>query len=189
MAWGVAANIKGPAGPTGATGATGAVGPVGPAGLNWRGAWAAANAYAIDDSTGWNGGSYFATAAQPANSAPPTGTALVPGPPSTVNVGWALLAVEGATGPAGPTGATGAAGAAGATGSQGIQGNTGATGPTGPTGATGAAGATGATGAGGATGVRGSQWFVGSGAPGVISGQLPGDQYLNSVTGDVYTLS
>lgn len=199
MAWAVAANIKGPVGPTGPTGSTGptgAAGAVGPAGLTWRGAWNTANTYAINDSVTWGGSSYYATVAKAAGLAPPTGTAADPGTDDTaLNTGWALLSVQGAIGATGPTGsqgATGAAGAAGATGSQGIQGiqgtigNTGAAGATGPAGATGSTGSTGPT---GSTGARGSRWFVGAGAPGTISGAVIGDEYLDSVTGDVYTLS
>ncbi len=78
---------------------------------------------------------------------------------SALNAGWALLAIQGSTGPQGTTGATGATGAAG------------------PAGAT------------GATGTRGSQWYVGDGAPGVIAGSVPGDKYMDRVTGDVYDLT
>ncbi|WP_375791167.1 hypothetical protein ACE102_07395 [Bradyrhizobium sp. vgs-9] len=41
----------------------------------------------------------------------------------------------------------------------------------------------------GATGQRGSLFYTGAGAPGTISGQLDGDNYLNSTNGDVYTLT
>jgi hypothetical protein len=40
----------------------------------------------------------------------------------------------------------------------------------------------------GPQGQRGSLWYVGSGAPGTITGQVNGDNYLNSVTGDVWQL-
>lgn len=43
-------------------------------------------------------------------------------------------------------------------------------------------------GTGGPAGPRGSQWFSGAGAPGVISGQLNGDMYLNETNEDVYQL-
>jgi len=94
----------GPAGPTGSTGATGAQGPpgatgatgpagptgaTGPVGLTWRGAWAAANAYAPNDGVFYatNGSSYICTSAVSSGGAtPPSDTAH-----------WSLLAA-GATG-------------------------------------------------------------------------------------------
>lgn len=194
MGWTVAGNIRGPAGPTGptgaagATGATGPTGPAGPAGLTWRGAWVSGTVYAVDDSVGYAGSTFFATAPHlVTDTTPPTSDP--PGAVTSANTGWAILAIEGAVGPTGatgatgPTGPTGATGPTGSTGPQGLQGDPG---PTGPTGATGASGATGAT---GSTGTRGTAWFSGSGAPGAISGQLPGDQYLDLSSGDVYTLS
>lgn len=36
---------------------------------------------------------------------------------------------------------------------------------------------------------RGSKWFSGAGLPGSIAGSIPGDFYLNTVTGLVYELS
>lgn len=51
------------------------------------------------------------------------------------------------------------------------------------------AGATGATGTTGAAGTRGSNWYTGSGAPGSIGGSSAGDQYLDTTSGDVYTLA
>jgi len=167
MAWTLTGNIRGPAGPTGATGATGPAGAAGPGGLTWRGAWSSTSAYAVNDSVSSNGSTFFAVAAstnqQPSQAYPPVATAS-----------WAVLAIEGAQGPTGATGPAGAAGAAGATGAQG------------PAGTAGAAGATGTT---GATGARGSLWYTGSGAPGTIAGSLPGDQYLDTASGTVYTLS
>jgi hypothetical protein len=73
-----------------------------------------------------------------------------------------------------------------------FRGPTGPTGPqgaTGPTGATGATGSTGSTGATGATGARGATWFTGSGVPGSISGAVANDLYLDTASGDVWTLS
>jgi hypothetical protein len=58
----------------------------------------------------------------------------------------------------------------------------------GPTGAQGPQGEQGETGATGAAGARGSLWFDGAGAPGVIAGALPDDQYLDTAAGDVYLL-
>jgi hypothetical protein len=40
----------------------------------------------------------------------------------------------------------------------------------------------------GIQGVRGSLFYTGAGAPGTITGQLNGDNYLNTTNGDVYTL-
>lgn len=56
-------------------------------------------------------------------------------------------------------------------------------------GAQGPQGAPGNDGAPGVAGTRGSKWYVGTGAPGVIAGSLPDDQYLDQSTGDVYTLT
>lgn len=169
MAWGVAGNIRGPqgpAGPQGGQGIQGEPGPVGPAGLQWRGAWSGANSYAINDHVTWGGSSYYATATHAIATAPPTGTAGTPDPDDTaVNAGWALLTLQGSTGPQGPTGPQGDVG------------------PAGPDGPAGSAGATGATGA------RGSNWYTGVGAPGVIAGAVAGDKYLDTASGDVYTLS
>lgn len=163
MAWSIVANIRGPAGATGAVGSQGpqgVPGPVGPAGLIWRGAWSNANSYAINDHVTWGGSSYYATVAKVSGLAPPTGTEGDPGTDDTaVNSGWALLVMQGATGPQGPQGAQGEQGAQGTAGTS------------------------------GATGVRGSQWFVGNGAPGVISGAINGDKYLDQTSGDVYDLT
>lgn len=79
--------------------------------------------------------------------------------PSDVSTFWQLLASQGAVGPAGPEGPAGPAGP------------TGAAGPEGP------------------AGTRGSQWYTGTGAPGTISGSLPGDKYLDTSTGNVYDLT
>jgi len=167
MAWTLTGNIRGPAGPTGATGATGPAGAAGPGGLTWRGAWSSTTAYAVNDSVSSNGSTFFAVAAstneQPSQAYPPVATAS-----------WAVLAIEGAQGPTGPTGPQGAPGTAGATGS------------TGPAGTAGTAGTTGAT---GGTGTRGSLWTTGSDAPGTITGAQTNDQFLDGVTGNVYTYS
>lgn len=176
MAWSVAGNIKGPAGAPGATGAqgptgaTGATGAAGPAGLNWRGAWSGSTAYNVDDSVQSSGSVFFCLVAntnqQPSTAYPPVTTTY-----------WAPMAIEGAQGPQGATGPTGATG------------TTGPQGPTGTTGATGVAGTNGATGSTGATGTRGSLWYTGSGAPGTISGSQVGDQYLDVLSGNIYSLS
>lgn len=159
MAWSVAGNIRGPQGIQGVKGDpgnAGATGPAGPAGLTWRGAWSNANSYAINDSVGWGGSTYFATVAKAAGSPPPTGTAADPGTNDTgTNEGWQALSLEGAQGP------------------QGVPGSPGAKGDTGNT---------------GATGTRGTNWYTGVGAPGTIAGSLAGDKYLDTSSGDVFTL-
>lgn len=158
----------GPTGPTGATGPQGTqgdAGPIGPAGLTWRGQWSAGTAYAVDDSVGHNGSSWFAVA--PSTGVEPTDTATQ----------WSVLAAAGATGPQGPTGATGPTGAQGATGAQGPAGTNGTQGPAGPTGATGPTGAkgdTGDTGPAGPTGATGPQGAAGATGPGVASGGATG---------------
>lgn len=62
-------------------------------------------------------------------------------------------------------------------------------GATGPQGIPGAAGSAGINGTNGTNGQRGSLWYEGTGAPGTITGQLAGDLYLDTATGNVYTLS
>ena len=73
-------------------------------------------------------------------------------------------------------------------GDRGAQGITGATGPIGATGDTGPQGETGPQGDTGATGLRGKHWFSGEGPPDEIEGSLPGDFYLNTLTGQIYEL-
>lgn len=60
--------VAGPAGPTGPTGATGAQGPAGAPGLNWRGNWSPATAYAANDAVQFGGSSWIATAANTGNA-------------------------------------------------------------------------------------------------------------------------
>lgn len=172
MPWSVAGNIRGPQGPQGPTGSQGPqgpTGPVGPAGLTWRGAWDNVTAYVADDAVSRHGATWFAAGAIAAGNDPnPSGDGV------TAANGWALLAAEGAQGPQGPAGPTGPQGA---------------TGPQGPTGSTGPTGPQGPTGAQGPQGVRGTNWYTGVGAPGTITGAVAGDQYLDTSTGDVYTLS
>jgi len=62
-------------------------------------------------------------------------------------------------------------------------------GPTGPTGSQGQTGNTGPQGPTGNTGTRGSLWYIGTGAPGSIAGQLPNDMYLDTGSGNIYQLS
>jgi hypothetical protein len=47
----------------------------------------------------------------------------------------------------------------------------------------------GANGAPGAPGTRGSLWYNGAGAPGVIPGVLAGDMYFNTTNNDIYAYS
>jgi hypothetical protein len=49
-------------------------------------------------------------------------------------------------------------------------------------------GATGPTGQQGVAGTPGSKWYNGSSDPVTVSGAIPGDYYLNSTSGDVFTL-
>jgi hypothetical protein len=108
----------------------------------------------------------------------------------------------------GPQGAQGIQGIQGPQGIQGIPGNTVLYGSTDPVAGTGVNGnfyintstnflfgpkTSGAWPAGtslvGPTGVRGSKFFIGSGPPGAISGQINGDNYLDGSNGDTYTLT
>ncbi|MFM8332643.1 MAG: IPT/TIG domain-containing protein [Candidatus Methylumidiphilus sp.] len=112
----------GPQGAKGDTGAAGAQGPAGVAGLNWLGNWNLASAYQINDAVYFQGSSFRAVAAIPANGAQPDTGRSTP---------WALLALQGAQG---STGSKGDTGAVGPTGSQGPQGPIGPAGPQGPAG-------------------------------------------------------
>lgn len=182
MAWEIQGNIRGPQGVQGPEGPQGVAGPAGPAGLNWRGAWLNANAYAEDDAVSWGGSTYFATAAHAAGAnEPPTGVVGDPGADdAAVNAGWALLSMQGAQG------AQGAQGVQGPQGDPGPQGNVG---PQGPAGDVGPQGPEGDAGPQGPQGVRGTNWYTGNGAPGVIAGSAVGDKYMDLQTGDVYTLA
>lgn len=127
--------IIGPPGATGApgvdaigtTGATGATGPQGlqgpqginginavsPSGLIWRGNWNATYSYAINDSVGYNGASWFAIDNVTARPTP-----LTPNIPPDVDTShWALLAMQGSQGPQGPQGIPGLPGPTGPAGS------------------------------------------------------------------------
>jgi hypothetical protein len=90
--------------------------PPASSGLNWKGAWSASTAYAVDDAVSLNGSSYICLVAN-TNSSPAT---------STTN--WGMLAKAGATG------AKGAQGIQGIQGIQGLQGIQGPEGPPGPAG-------------------------------------------------------
>lgn len=181
MAWAQAGNIRGPQGAQGIQGEQGPQGEAAPAGLDFVGDWDDAVAYNHLDVVAWGGSSYYALDPEPALGTPPTGTALDPGSDDAdVNAGWALLAIQGAQGIQGVQGEQGEQGPAGAQGIQGVAGNQGIQGIQGVQGEQGTAGD---------AGPRGSKWFTGEGAPGAIGGSLPDDQYLDVLTGDVYTLS
>lgn len=67
----------GPAGAAGAAGATGSVGPAGPAGpagLTWRGAWAAATSYAVNDAVTYLGAVYRRIVAGTTGTSPASDT-------------------------------------------------------------------------------------------------------------------
>lgn len=109
-----------------------------------------------------------------------------------------IQGVKGDTGLKGDTGTKGDTGNQGIQGVQGVKGDQGTTGtagadgavgPQGPQGLKGDQGTAGIKGDTGTTGVRGSQWYTGNGAPGAIAGQLPGDKYLDVVSGTVYNLT
>ncbi len=145
-----ATGAQGSAGATGSQGATGAqgtTGATGARGLNWRGQWVTATAYAINDAVFDSGSSWAAIAIS--NSSQPT----------AVNLLWSVIASQGANG------AAGAAGATGSTGSTGSTGNDGATGPQGAQGSAGAQGAQGLTGAAGSTGAQGTAGSTGAIGP------------------------
>lgn len=72
---------------------------------------------------------------------------------------------------------------------QGPQGTTGAKGDKGDPGDKGDQGDPGNDGADGVQGQRGSQWFTGAGVPAGVAGSEPGDIYLDTQTGDIYTFS
>jgi hypothetical protein len=88
-----ATGATGDTGPQGAPGVDGAAGATGAPGLVWRGAWAAATAYVVNDAITYNGSSYRRKVAGT--------TATVP---SSDTTNWELLASKGDTGAAGTAG-------------------------------------------------------------------------------------
>ncbi len=88
MAWTIAGNLKGPQGDPGAAGADGPQGPTGPqgpagvSGLEWQGAYDPATAYTANQTVGYLGATYFATADHAAATATPAPSTSTP-PPST----------------------------------------------------------------------------------------------------------
>lgn len=126
--------IQGVQGATGVAGSNGATGATG-VGFTFKGAFASATAYAVNDVVTSAGNSYVNILAY-------TSSATVPSADTTH---WTLIAQQGATGPIGATGVTGATGVQGATGPIGATG-------VGTAGATGVQGATGPAGSGSADG-------------------------------------
>lgn len=164
MAWVVAANLRGPKGDDGARGPEGPEGPAGPPGLSLEVSGTLADYGDL-----------------PANPKP--GTAYIIGGLLYVadQSGWpadgAGVPFQGPEGPRGPEGPAGADGSDGRDGRDGVDGEDGSD------------GAAGADGADGADGERGSFWFYGNGAPGVIDGAKSQDMYLDVASGDVYSFS
>ena len=164
-------------------------------GVNGTGAWISILGTAGPTGpTGSGAGPTGATGTGATGPTGPTGPTGATGEGTTGATGTGATGPTGETGGTGPTGDIGPTGANGAKGSAGAQGVTGATGPTGTTGsngtagsngATGATGGTGATGDTGGTGATGANWYTGSGAPSIGTGN-DGDLYLDGVTGDVY---
>lgn len=170
--------IQGPEGPRGERGEAGEAGPRGPIGPDGpRGPQGPAG---VD-------GQGIEIAGQVATySALPTGlTQADAGQGYLVEADGDLYIWTGEAFPADGMGVEfqGPAGPAGETGERGEPGQRGEAGPEGPRGPEGPQGQR------GVTGIRGSQWFVGDGAPGAISGSQAGDMYLDRVSGVAYQLS
>ncbi len=172
--------VVGPRGDTGAQGTQGIQGSQGPmgVGLNWKGPWSAATAYAVGDAVTHSNSNNYVCAAPVGPSASP--------PPSDV-AHWAVLAsITGPPGPQGPTGATGSQGPAGAVGITGPQGPQGPIGIAGPQGPVGVPGPTGATGSAGAQGPTGAQGPAGAAGPQGVQGAA-GLQGPQGQLGEVFT--
>jgi hypothetical protein len=187
MAWTQTGNLKGPkgdTGPVGPQGPEGIQGPVGPVGP--KGDQGATGPAGPQGPPGVDGKS-VSIAGQVATYAdlPTTLTTDDAGKGWLVEADGDLYVWSGTAFPANGSGTDfrGPAGPVGPQGPQGVQGNQGPAGPQGPTGAQGPVGPQ------GPQGQRGSKWFTGSGAPGTIEGALPGDMYLDTVSGTTYQLS
>ena len=187
MAWGTVGNLKGPTGATGAQGPAGSTGAQGPQGETGpQGPTGATGATGPQGPPGEDGAG-IEIAGSVANYAalPDDLTPAESGDGYLVNADGKLYIWDGTAFPSdgdgvafrGPTGPQGPEGPQGPQGPQGVQGNAGP------------AGATGSTGATGATGTRGSLWYSGAGVPSGIGGALPGDMYLDTLTGDTYQFS
>ena len=172
MAWVQTGNIRGPQGPQGVQG------PAGPAGEDGKGisiAGSAATYAALPTGLGAAdvGKGYLVNADGLLYIW--SGTAF----PTDGNG----VAFKGDPGPQGPQGEQGLQGIQGPQGPKGDTGNTGADGAQGPQGAQGLQGPA------GTNGTNGTRWFTGSGAPGVVSGAVAGDIYLDSTDGTYYVLN
>lgn len=165
MAWNVTGNLRGPVGSTGATGPAGSVGPAGASG--------AQGPQGAGGIQGEPGISLDINGTVATYSALPTGA---PGEAYIVAADGLLYFHDGTGFPADGAGVP-FVGPQGPVGAQGVQGDPGDVGEAGPAGNDGAPGA------------RGSLWFTGAGVPSGISGSMAGDLYLDTQTGDVYSLS
>lgn len=187
MAWTQTGNLKGPKGDTGPVGAQGAQGIQGPPGpVGPKGDQGATGPEGPQGKPGVDGKSVsIAGQVEAYADLPKNLTANDAGKGWLVEADGDLYVWSGTSFPANGSGTDfrGPAGPIGPQGPQGVQGNQGPAGQQGP------AGPQGPTGPTGATGPRGSKWFTGSGAPGTISGALPGDMYLDTVSGTTYQLS
>lgn len=201
MPWGQTANIKGPQGIQGTPGVKGDTGTKGDQGA--KGDQGIQGIQGVQGERGFTGedgkgiaikGSVATYAALPTQANTP---ALVVGDGYLVQSDGKLYIWTGSAFPAsgagtafqGPKGDQGIQGVQGEQGVQGIQGNAGTTGLKGDKGDKGDTGNTGLTGNTGTAGARGSKWFVGAGVPGTVAGSAVGDQYLDSNTGIVYSLT
>jgi hypothetical protein len=146
-------------------------------GFLFKGPWATATAYAINDVVTEGGSSYVAlmanTGVDPANDVSGSGGH------------WAVMAAAGAKGATGALGSQGPAGPAGPQGSPGTSGATGAPGPIGPTGPLGPAGSQGPAGPAGATGSTGATGATGAAGPQGPAGTIPAN--LTAISGQLGT--
>ena len=186
MAWTQTGNLKGPKGdtgprgPEGAQGVQGPPGPIGPKGDQGEKGPAGPQGRPGVDGKGVSVAGQVATYAD----LPKNLTASDAGKGWLVEADGALYVWSGKAFPANGSGAD-FRGPAGPTGPQGLQG---VAGPAGQPGPKGPAGEQGPRGVQGPAGPRGSKWFYGNGTPGTIEGSLPGDMYLDRVSGTTYQL-
>ena len=187
MAWTQTGNIKGPKGdtgpqgpegPQGTQGATGQRGPEGPQGPTGP---AGPQGEPGVDGKGVSVAGQVPTYAE----LPSTLTEADAGKGWLVEGDGRLYVWSGTAFPANGSGAD----FRGPAGPQGPQGPAGDRGPEGQPGAQGVEGPQGPAGVEGPVGPRGSKWFTGAGAPGTVSGSMPGDQYLDTTTGTIYSLT
>lgn len=186
MAWTQTGNLKGPKGdtgprgPEGAQGIQGPPGPIGPKGDQGEKGPAGPQGPRGVDGKGVSVAGQVKTYAD----LPKNLTSADAGKGWLVEEDGDLYVWSGSTFPANGSGAD-FRGPAGPAGPQGLQG---VAGPPGAVGARGPAGAQGPRGEVGPAGPRGSKWFYGNGTPGTIEGALPGDMYLDRVSGTTYQL-